>query len=737
MPFYSFPTSWRVPLQGQNTTLGLFSGGNAPDTISMPISDLPSGAREVRRCLREMDTFASVGTAASCPSVAGTGTRAEFEAGCESAAPELALSVGAAWLMFFKIPTVLGIAALVRRFKGKPLPVEERAKKTVARLPSYAFSAGEIEGLKRRYACLYAERPVKNADGTVSFGAATRFEREGLSVLHLRGDAFEMAFQHGALMREEIRRGVVPLMSRKIQNTIRYALGDASRFFGSASWLLNRFVHAPLLSRMPEASRSELLAVSEGAGIPLYQTLAAMTTYETIHVLAKYAIGDAKIASREACNCCSSFSVWGEKSGGPLVIGRNFDNAMNGYFDANPVVIYFEPQDGGQKYVSVTSAGVHTGGITAWNASGIFVAVHTVPTRETSPKAAMMLPVLTEVMRRAKTFDEAVRIVGSFQAAVGWAILLVSAAEKRSATIEMTRGKTAVRESLEGMHVQTNHFLHPEMKPRLMYVNGSADDDSRARLKRLGDIIGSAGTGFDARAAMSALADQTDPFNEIERGNENTVGVHTNMSSVVILPDEKRLFVANGLAPVAHNTFVEFPDPKSFDPKAFVTAHYETVSNERWKNDNPEMFEAVRTFVEAKKLYEYDKDVKGALAFLKKVVALDPENAAYLFNMAVMAAKLGDPATALAAFSDIIRIGYPAHKVALARYFRGRILAESRDSAGMARESLAAVAGDQGACPKLRAAAGKALGGLNRYGTLGFDAKKISLMMQQADTENY
>ena len=116
---------------------------------------------------------------------------------------------------------------------------------------------------------------------------------------------------------------------------------------------------------------------------------------------------------------------------GELIIGRNLDYQLNGFFDAHPTVAYHEPTDGTQAYVSIGSAGLHTPSLTAFNQSGIYLAVHMVPTNETSFSGVPVFFTSSEVISKARTLDEAIAIFRRAHPTAGWTFVLASIHEKR------------------------------------------------------------------------------------------------------------------------------------------------------------------------------------------------------------------------------------------------------------------------------------------------------------------
>lgn len=643
------------------------------------------------------------------------------------------------FLLSPKVSLVLGILTIKRYLKKdfEKVDLPHRSYKTVSGLPQYAFSPSHLQGLRRKYDHLYDQHIRKNPDGSFSFDKATLLQREDLNVLHLKGDHFEMAFQHGRLLEQEVRSGVISLTSKKLPKIFKKLLGPNSRFYGSTSWLLNQFIHKKLLKNIPREYLEELFAMSEATLLPLYQVLSAATFQDCLHILAKYAIKDAKVECSSQANSCTSFSVWGDLTkDNEMIVGRNLDVPLNGYWDEHPTVIYFEPTTGEQKYVSFTSAGVHTAGITAYNESGIFLALHTIPSRDTSASGQSYLSIFTEVIRKARSFDEAIALLKKSKSSIAWAVHLVSTKEKRAATIEVTSKKVTVRES-DRIHVQSNHFFMDEMKNRMMFINKSVDEDTLARYLRVSELLQQHSSQIDHKLAAKILSDQYDPLNQRERALENTVGVHTTIGSVILVPDQGKMYVANGTAPVSHNQYVELPAIENFDPKTFSSENYEVIDNSDWKKTHPEAFAALQDFIAAKKAYEFEKDDEKAFDLLKKVTQKDPDNSSYFFNLAILALKNDDEETAVTALSKILELGHTEQNINLANYYLGRIFAQKPETIAKAHSHLDQVLENKTSCTKLKRAAQKCKAKILKGKTIPLDGKKIGLMMQQSDVENY
>jgi hypothetical protein len=120
-------------------------------------------------------------------------------------------------------------------------------------------------------------------------------------------------------------------------------------------------------------------------------------------------------------------------------------------------------------------------GVVGYNESGLFLGVHTVPTLDVSEKGNPVFFVGQKVLKDAKTFDEAVHIFEQYKPAAGWTYTLVSAKEKRHASIELSNHNLFVREDEGDLHVQTNHYVSPEMAAFNLDLNATINEDSKAR----------------------------------------------------------------------------------------------------------------------------------------------------------------------------------------------------------------------------------------------------------------
>jgi tetratricopeptide (TPR) repeat protein len=594
--------------------------------------------------------------------------------------------------------------------------------------------------LRARYRHLYAESVRPTPDGGAEFHRARLWRRRGIAVLHLVGDRFEMAFQHGRLLRAEIAHGTLVQASRMAHQGIRNSVGDGplSRI---VSWYADAALAQPMLRHGLAAARErgdasvlEAYGLAEGSGVPARTIFHAPLGPEVAQTLLGRTAG---LAVGADVSQCTSFAAWGGKTaGGAMIIGRNTDYPLTGYYDRHPTVVYFEPTDGAQRYMGLTSAGCHNAGICGMNESGIYVATHTVPAATVSEQGFPVVMVGQQVLREAHTLAEAAAIIREARPAAGWNFHVVSARERAAATFELSCDGIEVVPAEGEVHVTTNHWRRPEMQPRHLFLNTTVETDTRARMARCLELVDAADGSLDAAGAAAILGDKLDRTVGRVRSGPNCVSATTTVASAVWLPDSGALYVANGTAPVSQNTYVELPTLHGFDRDAFADATCDTIEQDRVRRDHPRMLAAEQIYQRARVAFEYDDDPGRATDLMAEALAVDDSDPALHLHQALYAARAGRFDVARRACDAILALGWDAQRNRVARYLRARLLAHAGDAAA-ARADLRAILDDPDTDARLAAAARWADARLARGRRLRFGAAELSPMSWMPDAFRY
>jgi hypothetical protein len=607
---------------------------------------------------------------------------------------------------------------------------------------------GVPESVRQKYAHLYKLTTQKNADGSVSFHNGRLFKRDGLNILFLKGDRFEMAYQHGKLLADDIKTGALPQAHKMFERQIRNGI---PQIFAITPLILRHFLKKypesflkSALSNGAATSTSminEAYGLSEGSGRPLEEILYAAVNPESLQIMVGERLSGEATALGPIVgptSSCSAFVAWGKSTAdGEILIGRNTDYPLNGSYDRHPTVMYFSPTDGTQKYQAVTSAGLHTAGVVGINESGIYIGVHTIPSVAVSTSGLPTFASAQEVLRKARNFDEAVELFQKVKSGAGWTYLLVSTKEKKAASVEISNRGVSILPVSSDHHGQTNHYRTAARAAEYLHINLSVDDDSIGRLKRVEDLLDENVGRLDVPAAMAILGDKYDPFYRKVRGIGNVVAVHTTMTSVVVQPKDQSVWVASGRAPVSISTYVKLPMVAVADADAFSKAASILQPNVDYAVKNPAESEAEQHFIRGKMAYETDLDPVTGLIWMDKAVKADPGNPAYGFVAGILALRSSNFAAASRYFGDLTNQSND-HYRRLGHYYLARMYAHSGDESP-AREHFRAAAfnADTKRERKLLVAIQDGAEKLKRLRRFKINTDMLTLMVQQADMVEY
>lgn len=604
--------------------------------------------------------------------------------------------------------------------------------------------------IKENYKRLYDTPVIFQEDGTRLFDRAQLLRRDNLYILSLEGDPFEMAFQHGRLLQKETAQGALPQLAKMLDNSVRNIFPSfplvtdliiAFLYRTETDGILNYGIQSTGGDR--DRFLLEAYGLSEGSQIPLDDVIHAAFGPETLQVILGKQMSPSPIWSSDSPhevlrNSCTDFAAKdGYTKNGGMIIGRNTDYPLNGYFDRFPTVIYFHPTDGSQNYLSLTTAGVHNAGVVGMNESGLFLGVHTIPTLEVSEKGTPTFMLGQGILKRAHSFDEAVNLFKKYKTAAGWAYTLISTEENRMGVIELTNDHVNLKETLTDLHVQTNHFTSKEMAHANLDLNASVNEDSRARRDRVAEMAKERLGFMTPQEAVNILSDKWDRVNKKISALGNTVAVHTTLSSMVFDSSTQKLYVASGLAPVSLSSYVELPSITTFDPKTFNSSSYEILENSTFYTDYPKLAEAEQLFIEAKTAYDSDLKPRRAFEILNNAIALVPDHSAFRFVHAIMALKSDLVEEAKQSLEECEGLS-PLHYQLLGHYYLGRILAhEGQTEAAIAKLNLVIQKASQELEVPLLKATKKSLNQLKKTGRLKLNPATLAIFMPEADMLRY
>jgi hypothetical protein len=374
-----------------------------------------------------------------------------------------------------------------------------------------------------------------------------REQRGNINVVWLQGTPYEMGYQHGQLLRDEIA-----------------SLGDTTlgilRFAGRGLALSN-----------VSSNRSYDYALEECRGMADAISDIGMT-YEACMVLA---YGDVyqdafgyTLPQELLWTGCSQFVATNEASrDGFLYHGSTVDSGTPiDYIINNPVVFVRQP-NGGLPHAFVTYPGV------VWPNSGLNVAGITLgldtalaaSADELSFSGTSNVQLMSQILQGATTLDEAITYFASQPRVRPNIIMATDGKSKQAGVFEFTGQNFAVRPLQDNQVLYaTNHFVLPEMYDKQAPPN----DSSLLRYQRYEQLLEPDGLAthygeVDPQVMAEILRDRTNPetltpspFSVFD--DNASPGGNGAQRQATYDPARLRLWVAAGPPPVPENPFVCF-----------------------------------------------------------------------------------------------------------------------------------------------------------------------------------
>ena len=234
----------------------------------------------------------------------------------------------------------------------------------------------------------------------------------GQLILYLSGTGYEMGYQHGYLLKEEIKR------------TINGWIYGGKKSTGNPSSVLQDLYSAQV-SYIPQRYKDEMQGIADATEIPL------------IDIQTTQVKPDVDLFS------CRQIATWGNATiDGDLYHARSLgypitfrDDESGVAMQDHSIIIVAKPE-GYYPFVSFAWPG-SVGGVTAMNAEGISLAINNVLTTDTTPKGLARPFKVRKVLEEAKNIDEAIFILNQSKT-VGWCMCLSDGKVPEAYGVEMS-----------------------------------------------------------------------------------------------------------------------------------------------------------------------------------------------------------------------------------------------------------------------------------------------------------
>lgn len=386
----------------------------------------------------------------------------------------------------------------------------------------------------------------------MSAGRIVQFH--GVDVLQLCGSPEERARQHGELLKDKIKDGAVPALAAKNRHLIAQAPALARRP------LLRRFVVFAyqwfILHKLRRNVNDEWRAMSRAfcaaAGISTDQFYHSLFQPDALLALsrsavARHLLGDdpRRFAAAGVPGCTTGVAAARATRDGRLLMGRNLDYPIVGPWEPRLCCLFHVPSGAGEiPFVSIASAGVHTGSVTSCNREGLALATHAHFGLRTSMSGVPIVILGDTIIRRARRLDEAIDIARKTPRIANWSFVIASGAEDRAVIIEMTPDETRVIEMQDAVLAHSNFFRDPQLKNHEISLSGACDCDLTARICNMKDHLDTARGSIGPSTFATALSGRPATTGAVWRVVGDTTGVVTTVQSVILDPKAQILYVA-------------------------------------------------------------------------------------------------------------------------------------------------------------------------------------------------
>ena len=379
-----------------------------------------------------------------------------------------------------------------------------------------------------------------DADGTRRLGESYLRKRLGISEARFAGNPYGRGYARGKLSHSQIVRE-----DQAIQELLeRFVPSSVKRFLLGRVMALNLRGSIPAI---PAEHNEEIVGLSDALEPdPVPGEWNVFARHLALHALHDFSQRYADQTPLAAA--CTGFAASGRATAdGHTLLARNFDFEAGDLFDAEKVVAYVVPE-GGIPYLSVTFAGL-TGVVSGFNREGIGIAIYAWSGGRTTGTGEPATLVAADVLERASTLAEAIRIVERASVFVSNIYMLADGKTGEMAAVEKTPRESAVRRGRDLLFAAN----HPESAAFSGSKHLNVSSTSLSRRRRVEELVAPLSGRLDVPRAARVLRDrQGRGGKDIGPGNRNAVNALIASHSIVFDLTARRAWVAaapHGLGP--------------------------------------------------------------------------------------------------------------------------------------------------------------------------------------------
>lgn len=356
----------------------------------------------------------------------------------------------------------------------------------------------------------------------------------GLWEMYVEGDGYERGITEGSLNRELAEKQEIAFVDQ-IQKMIpsKVMLNYLKFFIG----FFNRNIDQYIIPEYKEEIYGESIFASDKFDFiaPKY--------YRMLNYHAAHDIGHA-LQDKNMTVGCTAFGAWADKTDdNTLLVGRNFDFYVGDAFAEDKLINFVKPAQG-YKFMMVSWAGM-IGAVSGMNEKGLTVTINASKSEIPTSAATPISIVAREILQYAKNIDEAFAIAKKRKTFVSESILVGSAMDNRTATIEKTPSKTELFESPATDYIIcANHYQGKAFLQDSINLKNIASSSSNYRFNHLKQLIESRPKLSVADAA--AILRNRNGMNEsdIGMGNEKSLNQLIAHHSVIFKPAKLQMWIS-------------------------------------------------------------------------------------------------------------------------------------------------------------------------------------------------
>lgn len=317
---------------------------------------------------------------------------------------------------------------------------------------------------------------------------------------------------------------------------------------------------------------------------------------------------------------CTSFSVWNGKSADhKLLVGRNFDFYSGDDFAKSKIVQFTAPTTG-YKFATVTWPGF-IGACSGMNEKGITVTINAAKSKIPTDAATPIALLAREILQYAKSTSEAIAIARKREVFVSESILVGSASDNKTISIEKAPDKMDVYEVKNTPEIICpNHYQGKEFEHDLANLNNQIESSSQYRKFRLQQLLDRTDTISYLQAAHILRDQRGINDRNIGMTNEKALNQLLAHHAVIFKPQDGLMWVSAN--PFQCGKFVCYDIHKVFKQYADLQQQQEIYEAQYTIPEDP--------FLKTKAYQDFlhFKEIRHHIQFLTKApkhMALDPQ----------------------------------------------------------------------------------------------------------------